>query len=58
MVSAYVIEILDFVDSDDPILAGEGLLNCVERRANLWHFDASDSILRLSSWEERVVVVV
>jgi len=52
VVSAHIVEVLDLVDSDDPILAGEGFLNCVESWALSWHFDASDSILRLSGREE------
>ncbi len=58
MVSTHIIKVLDFVDSDDPVLAGECLLNCVERWADFGQFYASDSILRLTSWEERVVIVV
>lgn len=58
VVSADVVEILDLVDSDDPVLAGESLLNCIERWTDIWQLNASDSILRLPGWEERVVVVV
>ena len=58
VVPAYIIKIFDFVDSDDPVLAGEGFFNTVESWANIWQLDAPNSILRLSSREERVVVVV
>jgi len=58
MISADIVKVLDFVDSDDPVLAGEGLLNCVESGTHIWQLNASDSILGLPSWEERVVVVV
>lgn len=58
MIPAYVVKIFDFVDSDDPVLAGEGFFNTVESWTNIWQLDAPDSILRLPSREERVVVVV
>jgi hypothetical protein len=58
VVPAYIIKIFDFVDSDDPVLACEGFFNTVESWANIWQLDAPNSILRLSSREERVVVVV
>lgn len=58
MVSADVIKVLDLVDSDDPVLAGEGFLDCVEDWADVGHLDASDAVLCLSGWEEGVVVVV
>ena len=58
VVSANIIKVFDLVDSDDPILAGECLVQGVERGTNFWKLNSTDSVLGLSGWEERVVVVV
>jgi hypothetical protein len=52
VISANVVKILDLVDSDDPVLAGEGFLDAVQSWADIWKFDASDPILGLPGWEE------
>lgn len=53
-----VVEVLDLVDPDDPVLAGERLVKDVERWADLGELRATDSVLGLSRGEEGVVVVV
>jgi hypothetical protein len=58
VISAYIIQVLDLVDSDDPVLTREGFLDGIEDGADIWKLNASDTILRLSCGEERVVVVV
>ena len=58
MISTDVVKVLDLVDSDDPVLAGESFVEGIERGAILRKLDASDSVQGLSGWEERIVVVV
>ena len=58
MVSADVVKVLDLVDSDDPVLAREGFLDCIEDWADVGHLHTSDTVLCLSGWEKGVVVVV
>jgi hypothetical protein len=58
MVSTDIVKILDFIDADNPVLARESLLHSVEYRAYFWQFNATHSVLGLSRWEERVIVVV
>lgn len=58
MISTNVVEILDLVESYDPVLTGEDFLDCVERWTDIWHLDATNTILRLSWREEGVVVVI
>lgn len=58
MVPADVIEILDFVDANDPILAGVSFFE----RAELWPFSwqtrSSNPILRLPRREKGIEIVV
>lgn len=58
VVTANVVKVLDLVDSDDPVLASESLLDGVEDRSSIRQSHAADAILRLSGGEEGVVVVV
>jgi hypothetical protein len=58
VVSADIIKILDLVNSDNPVLARESLFHSIEDGPYFWQLDTTDSILSLSGWEERVVVVV
>jgi hypothetical protein len=58
VVSGHVVEILDLVDTDDPVLAGEGFLNGVESWALVRQLNAADTVLALSGREEGAVVVV
>ncbi len=58
MVTTKIVEIFDLVDSDDPILTCECLLEGVQNRALVGEFRIPDAILSLSSREEVVVVVV
>lgn len=58
MISTDVVKVLDFIDSDDPVLTCECLFYRVKDRADFGHFGASDSVYCLSWWKERVVVVV
>jgi hypothetical protein len=58
VVAAKVVKILDLVDPDDPVLTGEGLLNGTELRAFCGQSRVTDTVLCLSSGEERIVVVV
>ena len=56
--SAQVVGLLDLVDADDPVLAGEGLLDGAELGANGGQLGAADAVLGLTGREERVVVVI
>lgn len=58
MVSAEVIEILDLVNADDPVFAGESLLEAVENGALVWQPGASDAVHGLTRREQGVVVVI
>jgi len=58
MISADIVEILDLVDADDPVLAGKRLLNNIKGGALVWQPNASNSIRGLPGREEVVVVVV
>ena len=55
---AEVVGLLDLVDTDDPVLTGEGLLNSAELGALGGQLGATDAVLSLAGGEERVVVVV
>jgi hypothetical protein len=55
---AQVVGLLDLVDTDNPVLAGEGLLNGAELGADSGQLGAADAVLRLAGWEKGVVVVV
>jgi hypothetical protein len=54
---AKVIRLFDLVDADDPVLAGEGLLDGAELGAD-GQLGAADAVLRLAGGEEGVVVVI
>jgi hypothetical protein len=58
VVTTDIVEILHLVDTDDPVLRGEGLFDRVEDRSDFWHAGTTDTVLGLSRWEEGVVVVV
>ena len=58
MVPANVIKILDFVDPNNPILACESFLKCVELRTLGWKTASPNTILGLAGWEEGVVIIV
>lgn len=58
VVSSEVIIVLDLVDSDDPVLTGEGLLHGREFGTLIWQAGATDTVGSLACWEEGVVVVV
>ena len=53
-----VVEILDLVDPDDPVLTGERLLDSGELGALSRQLNTTDTILGLPGREEGVVVVV
>jgi hypothetical protein len=58
MVTSNIVEIFDLEDSNDPVLAGECFLDGVELWTLGGELGPSDSILSLSWWEERTVVVI
>lgn len=58
MVSAKVVQVLDLVDTDDPVLAGECLLHSVEDWAFRGETSTTDSVGSLSWREETAEVVV
>lgn len=55
---AQIIRLLDLIDPDDPVLAGESLVERTELGALGGQFGAADAVLSLARGEERVVVVV
>lgn len=58
MITTNVVKVLDFVDTDDPVLAGISLLNRVDNRSLVWDSNLSDSISGLSRRKQRAVVVI
>ena len=56
--SPNIVKILDFVDTYDPIFAGKRLLKSVEDRSLVWQPGTTNTVLCLSWWKQRVVVVV
>ena len=58
MISTDIVQILDLVYSDNPVLACERLLERVERRAFVRHSSSSYPILGLPRWKKCVEVVV
>lgn len=58
MITADIIKVLDLVDSNDPVLAGECLLDRVQDRADVRKPGTADAICGLPGWEEAVVIVV
>lgn len=58
MVSAEVIKVLDFVDTDNPVLASEGLLDRIQDRTLGGETGATNSVGRLSWGEQAAEVVV
>jgi len=55
---AQVVQVLDLVDPDDPVLGREGLLDRAELGPGGGEFAASHAVGSLAGGEERVVVVV
>jgi len=58
MVSTDIVKVLDLVNSNDPVLAGECFFYCVEDGSNIRKLNTTNTILSLSNREEAVVVVV
>jgi hypothetical protein len=58
MVSAYVVEVFDLVDPDNPVLACKRLFQRAELGALLRQSNAAHTVLGLASGEQRVVVIV
>ncbi len=58
VVSADVVKVLNLVKSDDPVLAGEGFLQCSQLRTFSWQLRAANSVLRLACREQGIIVVV
>lgn len=58
VVTAHVVKVLDLVDADDPVLAGEGLLHRVEDGALVRQPDTTHAISNLASGEQVGIVVV
>lgn len=58
MIPTNIVQILDLVDTDDPILTGEGLFKGIELRTFDWEPRATHTILGLAMREEVVVVIV
>lgn len=58
MISTDIVQVLDLVDADDPILAREGFFECIELGAFGGETRATDAILGLAGREETVVVVI
>lgn len=58
VVSAKVVQVLDLVETDDPVLTGERLLEGVELRALCRQSRTTNPVNGLTRWEERLVVVV
>lgn len=58
MISAEIIQILDLIDTNDPVLASESLLNGAELRTLGRETSTADTVGGLSGREKGVVVVV
>jgi len=58
MVTPKVIEVLDLVNSDDPVLAREGLLEDAKLRRFCRQPSATDTVSGLTSREQLVELVV
>lgn len=58
MATANVVKILHLVDTDDPVLAGEGLLDGAECWAAVRQTHVTDTVSNLTLGEQGVVVVV
>ena len=58
VVAANVIQILDLVDTDNPVLASESLLQCIKGRTLGRHGGVSNSINSSSRREHACVIVV
>src|SRR3954452_20327276 len=52
MVSAYVVEVFNLIDPDNPVLACKCLFQRAERRALLRQSSAADAVLGLTGGEE------
>lgn len=58
VVTTKVVEVLDLVNPDDPVLTGEGLLNGAKLRTLSRQTRVTDTVLCLTCREKRIVVVV
>lgn len=58
MITAEVIQVLDLIETNDPVLTGESLFQCVELGAFLGKFCATNTVHGLTRREERLVVVI
>lgn len=58
MIPSQVVQVLDFVDPDNPVLRRERFLERVESGRLGGETGASDTILGLAGGEESVIVVV
>lgn len=58
MVSTKVVQILDFVDADNPVLARKGFFKSIELGTFSWKARPTNTILGLARWEEGVIVIV
>lgn len=58
VISPNVIEILDLVNSDDPVFTGECFLQSVQNRAFFWKSDATNTVRSLTGREKVLVVVI
>jgi hypothetical protein len=58
MVTTYIVEVLDFVDPDNPVFACVGFFECAELWSFGWKARPSHPVLCLSGREEEVEIVV
>lgn len=58
VVTTKVVQILNLVETDDPVLASERLFQRVELWSFFGKFGATDTVHGLTSWEERLEIVV
>lgn len=58
VVPTHIVEIFDLVDPNDPIFTCVSFFERAELRAFRRYLRSSNSVLRLSGWEEGVEVVV
>lgn len=58
VVSAQVVEVLDLIDTDNPVFTGEGFFQSRELRAFGGEFGPTYTVSSLAHWEKLVEVVV
>ena len=58
VITAEVIQVLDLVETNDPVLAGESLFQCVELGTFLGKSCATHTVHGLTGREQRLVVVI